>query len=961
MPPSSPSLAAFFEKAFNADELTLALAPLQQGLKALDAAGRNLPHPIFCLQVAQALERLNAIDDVLLARLLEKLPNREVEIRALWAAPLQQPKANAAPLALRFWDPGPPPLAPWPVLGPVRHPDLLGGRDADLQSLLEAVDQDPLLITVYALSGAGKSSLLMAGLLPALGNARRPAALVRQPNSIGLLHELARCIVQDQPTFAPDDLDGFLDLVDQVGLQAGAAPVLVLDQVEEVFLGEDTRARARLGQLLVATAERGNPCRWVLAYRHEFHGRVRFLLNDPLRWCEETRASPPPRLRGLEWPLPVLGDARGTADRLEHAVACFKDAMLKPLRTGHYPNVRLEEEEARRLAEAFGGAREGEGGDRDAPLTPELQVVLERLRQGAGPTRPQVLRVPVDPAEAAALLNDAIAAHIATSLAMVVDRLYADEPADTQRARRTDALLLLAQLVDEKGRRRAVPVDDLTQSVGAAGQALLRELRDERVWLVRVERLDHTDHATLPHDRVAAEVHRLITDPAAALARELDPEVLTLWRLVTSRTAAWKSHDPGAVVLDTDTVAKLRARWEALPRTAAMSDWWAAAQQSWARQERTRLTGVVRAAPIETGEPLRALHALRTDLGLDGAALAEVLRAGLSLDADRRDDILGTGPAWISEDERHAQISPLVVDLAPHVAGHPQPESFWGALLAAADSLGSPDRAADAHAAVVRAMRVARGDPPALDAEDGSWSPVIAGRFQVGGFPEDEDVQRDETLHPVVLSPYRLARAAVSVAEYRSFSRSYFASEKDDWLDNLPAFRLGWWEARAYAAWRGATLPTEHQWEVACRGGGVDGAYARGASAFGDLASLERCAVLLTTRKHLAGGDHPAKVTQPIPGAPAHPLGLHHIHGNVFEWCQDWFAAYPEDAGADPAAFGVTPAPATPSAMRVLRGGSWLNPAAFARSAYRDRNRPSLRDNDVGFRLALPQPVDAGT
>ena len=131
-------------------------------------------------------------------------------------------------------------------------------------------------------------------------------------------------------------------------------------------------------------------------------------------------------------------------------------------------------------------------------------------------------------------------------------------------------------------------------------------------------------------------------------------------------------------------------------------------------------------------------------------------------------------------------------------------------------------------------------------------------------------------------------------------------------------------------------LPTDAQWEYACRAG-THTAYWWGDAMRPDLANTD--------------GKHGQ--TTPVKHHPPNPWGLHDMHGNVWEWCADDRRAFVDRPEVDPSGGAGRD-------TRVLRGGASLGPARLARSAYRDRTRRAYGWTGAGFRLALRSPSPAG-
>ncbi|MBP5320757.1 MAG: formylglycine-generating enzyme family protein, partial [Kiritimatiellae bacterium] len=148
--------------------------------------------------------------------------------------------------------------------------------------------------------------------------------------------------------------------------------------------------------------------------------------------------------------------------------------------------------------------------------------------------------------------------------------------------------------------------------------------------------------------------------------------------------------------------------------------------------------------------------------------------------------------------------------------------------------------------------------------------------------------------------------------------------------DNLPVEQVSWEDCQEFIAKGNKELglefrlPTEAEWEYACRAG-TTGAY-------GGTGGLDEMGWYSNN-----SGSKTHSVGQKKPNA----WGLYDMHGNVWEWCADWYDDYPPGSVTDPTgpAFGGN---------RVLRGGGWCNLALHCRSAYRLRDLPGGR---YGFRL----------
>ncbi|MCW5212720.1 formylglycine-generating enzyme family protein, partial [Desulfobulbus sp. TB] len=221
------------------------------------------------------------------------------------------------------------------------------------------------------------------------------------------------------------------------------------------------------------------------------------------------------------------------------------------------------------------------------------------------------------------------------------------------------------------------------------------------------------------------------------------------------------------------------------------------------------------------------------------------------------------------------------------------------------------------------------------------------GRFRMGdiqgiGNPDERPV------HEVKLDSFAISRHPITHIKYSAFCRATGHQQPKDngWgRGNRPVINVTWQDANDYCAWlseqTGWTyrLPTEAEWEYACRAG------SESVCCFGyDKKQLER----------YAWYDGNATKTQRVGGKLANFFGIYDMHGNVWEWCSDWYQDdfYAKSPANNPV---VDTGPITyvirPVIYHVVRGGSWESTAHFCRSSCRNYFESDVQFNHIGFRV----------
>mgnify|MGYP001785450338 CR=1 FL=1 len=174
----------------------------------------------------------------------------------------------------------------------------------------------------------------------------------------------------------------------------------------------------------------------------------------------------------------------------------------------------------------------------------------------------------------------------------------------------------------------------------------------------------------------------------------------------------------------------------------------------------------------------------------------------------------------------------------------------------------------------------------------------------------------------------------------------YYDSTQGKWVPvldkgNYPISYVTWYGAKAYADWIGGELPTEAQWEYACRAGTTT------AWSFGDDYSVITDYAWCDENSKNNG---PSEVGQLKPN----PWGLYDMHGNLYEWCSDWFDYYYGIENLTTDTVVEDPVGPDSSMYKVMKGGSWFNYWHYLRSGYRNVYFPDACSDWNGFRVVFP-------
>lgn len=223
---------------------------------------------------------------------------------------------------------------------------------------------------------------------------------------------------------------------------------------------------------------------------------------------------------------------------------------------------------------------------------------------------------------------------------------------------------------------------------------------------------------------------------------------------------------------------------------------------------------------------------------------------------------------------------------------------------------------------------------------------VPAGKFAMGSPDNEMDrIDNEGPQHEVTIAkPFAVSRFEITFDDWDACTAAYVCVQvPDHWgRGKMPVINVSWDDAKQYAGWLSQVtgkeyrLLTEAEWEYAARAG-THTRYDWGDDPATGDANCDGC-----------GGQWKLQQTAPVGSFKPNALGLHEMHGNVWEWVEDsWHETY-DGAPTDASAWLQDGDPS----FRMIRGGSWRNESEQVRSAFRVRRQHSVEFDTLGFRVA---------
>ncbi len=239
---------------------------------------------------------------------------------------------------------------------------------------------------------------------------------------------------------------------------------------------------------------------------------------------------------------------------------------------------------------------------------------------------------------------------------------------------------------------------------------------------------------------------------------------------------------------------------------------------------------------------------------------------------------------------------------------------------------------------------------------DFEWVEIPASEFIMGSPKNERMRHKDEKQHKVSIenvfisswypetdtsSGLKISMYEVTFRQFDFFCENTGKPKPSDngWgRGNRPVINVTWKDASDFAGWMGCRLPTEAEWELMCRAGTLS-MFNTGDTLTFDYANVKTCYPVKSKHQGLF-----VQQTREVGSYSPNKWGLYDMHGNVWEWCSDWYTVYDRNKQRNPAG------PST-GTQKVIRGGAWNSNAVLCRSATRTKMNPKTRKANIGFRI----------
>ena len=216
-----------------------------------------------------------------------------------------------------------------------------------------------------------------------------------------------------------------------------------------------------------------------------------------------------------------------------------------------------------------------------------------------------------------------------------------------------------------------------------------------------------------------------------------------------------------------------------------------------------------------------------------------------------------------------------------------------------------------------------------INKPDIEFADLPGGTFMMGSPVTEQGRKEDEIQHKVTLSSFKMSKYCITFAQYDVFCEA--TGREKPWgfkRGNMPVSQITWYDAQAFAEWMGCRLPTEAEREYAARANTTTPFYT------GDSLTLDQAYF----------NNSSGREAKPVGSFPPNAFGLYDMHGNMVEWCSDWYGEYNIDEKMNPKG------PET-GKIKVIRGGGFWLPAWRCRSACRGGDPQGNRGAGLSFRI----------